>query len=110
MTLRALARNHPAIRPWQKNQKCLLFAVALTHKYLGGRRTHRARYGRKLISGESVKTLTGKTPTLFVFPKVVDYALRRNLRTIALNTLVVVMTIDLSGRQQQVRLNDYMIT
>ena len=110
MTLRAHAKKRPAIRPWQMNQKCLLFAVALTHKQVGGGRTHHVRYRRKLISAESVNNLTGKTPTLFVFPKAVVYALRKNLRTIAEKTRVVCMTIDWSGRLQQVSLNDYMIT
>ena len=77
---------------------------------MGGGRTHHARYGPNLILGESARTLTGKMPTLFVFPKAVDYALRMNLRTIALVTLVVVMTFDWSGRLQQVRLYDYIVT
>ena len=62
------------------------------------------------MNGASVRALSGKTPTLFVFPKAVVYAPRTNLKTIAEETQVVGMTFDWFGHLQEVSLNNYIIT
>ena len=101
------AMKLPAIQLWRKNQKCPLFAVALTHKKVDGGRNHHVRYGRSLIFGASVRPLTGKMPTLSVFPRVVAYAPRTNSRPVAQKRRVVTLTIDVFGHLQQVSLNNY---
>ena len=74
---------------------------------MDGGRNHHARYGRSLISGETVKTLTGKMPILSVFPRVVAYAPKTNSRPVAQKRRVVTLTIDVFGHLQQVSLNNY---
>ena len=101
----ALAMKFLAIRHWWKNQEYMLSAVALTSLKGDGGRNQHARCGQNLISGARVRTLTGKTPTHFVFPKMVAYAPRMNLRPVARKRRVAILTFDLFGHLQLVSLS-----